>query len=76
MIAEEDLRRIVRFDAKLSSHSWNRRPRCKNLVFEKAVEIVESYQSRVCYFVEPSLQWQSEAEQGGSRRDGQECVRD
>lgn len=37
-------------------------------------DVWEHEQSPVCSFMKCYLQWQSEAEQGGSWRDGQECV--
>lgn len=46
----------------------------QSMAAKKAMETLKHYQSPVRSFLKCSLHWQSEAEQGGSRRDGQECV--
>lgn len=70
---KESLVQIVHFNVKLSSHTeddgaWLSKTR----LLKKRQR--RSSTTKVCSFVKRSLHWQSEAKQGGSQRDSQECV--
>lgn len=68
---EEDLRLSIRFNVKRCSHSGNHGTWISKTWFLKKQWRCKS---PVRSFVKCNWQWQSEAEQGGSWRHGQECV--